>query len=60
LFIKISFKNSTKAADTLNVRFTIFDNDQLDNTLALFYNTFIIILYMFRALYVRHQDVELY
>ena len=29
-------------------------------TLALFYNTFIIILYMFRALYAHHQEVELY
>ena len=28
--------------------------------LALFYNTFIIILYMFRALYAHHQEVELY
>jgi len=27
-------------------------------TLALFYNTFFIILYMFRALYVHHQEVE--
>ena len=29
-------------------------------TLALFYNTFIIILYMFGALYAHHQEVELY
>ena len=29
-------------------------------TLALFYNKFIIILYMFRALYAHHQEVELY
>ena len=29
-------------------------------TLALFYNTFIIIFYMFRALYVHHQEVEMY
>ena len=29
-------------------------------TLALFYNTFIIILYMFRALYAHHQEGELY
>ena len=29
-------------------------------TLALFYNTFIIILYMFRAVYAHHQEVELY
>ena len=29
-------------------------------TLALFYNTFIIIHYMFRALYAHHQEVELY
>ena len=29
-------------------------------TLASFYNTFIIILYMFRALYAHHQEVELY
>ena len=28
--------------------------------LALFYNTFIIILYMFRALYAHHQEAELY
>ena len=28
-------------------------------TLALFYNTFILILYMFRALYAHHQEVEL-
>ena len=30
------------------------------NTLASFYNTFFIILYMFRALYAHHQEVELY
>jgi hypothetical protein len=29
-------------------------------TIALFYNTFIIILYMFRGLYTHHQEVELY
>ena len=29
-------------------------------TLDLFYNTFIIILYMFRALYAHHQEVDLY
>ena len=29
-------------------------------TLALFYNTFVIVLYMFRALYAHHQEVELY
>ena len=29
-------------------------------TLDLFYNTFIIILYVFRALYAHHQEVELY
>jgi len=29
-------------------------------TIVLFYNTFIIILYMFRALYAHHQEVELY
>ena len=29
-------------------------------TIALFYNTFIMILYMFRALYVHHQEAELY
>jgi len=28
--------------------------------LSLFYNTFIITLYMFRALYAHHQEVELY
>ena len=38
----------------------ILDNDQLDKKLALFYNTFIKIPYMFRALYVHHQEVELY
>ena len=27
---------------------------------ALFYNTFIIILYMFQKLYAHHQEVELY
>ena len=35
----------------------ILDNDQLD---TLFYNMFIIILYMFQALYAHHQEVELY
>jgi len=29
-------------------------------TLALFYNTFIAFLYMFRALHAHHQEVELY
>ena len=29
-------------------------------TIALFYNMFIMILYMFRALYVHHQEAELY
>jgi len=29
-------------------------------TLALFYNTSTTILYMFRALYAHHQEVELY
>ena len=43
-------------------RFAILENDQLDTsyTLALFYNTFIIILYMSRVLYAHHQEVELY
>ena len=42
----------------LTVRLSIIlDNDQPD-TLALFYNTFIIILYMFRALYAHHQEVN--
>ena len=35
------------------------DNDQLDAHLLYFTNTFIIILYMFRALYA-HHEVELY
>jgi len=34
-------------------------NDQLDTQL-LYYNTFIMILYMFRASYAHHQEVELY
>jgi len=39
----------------------ILDNDQLDTHLLYFmYNTFIIILYMFQALYAHHQEVELY
>ena len=32
----------------------------VSGTLALFYNTFIIILYMFRASHAHHQEVELY
>ena len=36
------------------------DSDQLEYTIALFYNTFIIILYMFRSLHAHHQEVELY
>jgi len=37
------------------------DQDPLDTyTLTLFYNTFIIILYMFRGLYAHHQEAELY
>jgi len=34
----------------------VLDKDQLD----LFYNTFIIILYMFRVSYAHHQEFELY
>ena len=42
--------------------FLIFPLRQWPNcyTTALFYNTFIIIIYMFRALYDHHQEVELY
>ena len=36
------------------------DNDQLDTHLLYFFKGFIIILYMFRALYAHHQEVELH
>ena len=38
----------------------ILDNDQLDTHLLYFTIRFIRILYMFRALYAHHQEVELY
>ena len=38
----------------------IIDNDQRDTHLLYFYNIFITFLYMFRALYAHHQEVELY
>ena len=39
----------------------ILDNDQRDaHLLNLLYNIFITFLYMFRALYAHHQEVELY
>ena len=37
----------------------ILDSDQR-NAHALFYNIFLTFLYMFRALYAHHQEVELY
>ena len=37
----------------------ILDNDQLDTQL-LYYNMFIMVVYMFRASYAHHQEVELY
>ena len=38
----------------------IRDSDQLDTHLLYFTVSFFVILYMFRALYAHHQDVELY
>ena len=46
--------------DTYEHHFTVLDNEQLDTHLLLFYNMFIIILYMFQTLYAHHQEVELY
>jgi len=41
-------------------RIIILDNDQTVTHFILLYNTLIIILYVFRALYAHHQEVELY
>jgi len=38
----------------------VLGNDQLDTQLLDFYNTFIMILYMFQASCTHHQEVELY
>ena len=72
----LSICNSVKLCDNLKkgietmpyifyVLFTvhlsiILDNDQQWYTLALFYNIFPTFLYMSRALYAHHQEVELY
>ena len=57
-FLKIScffFKCSVDRASWYNLR-----QCPTWYTLALFYNTFITILYIFRALYAHHQEVEWY
>jgi len=38
----------------------ILGNDQLNTQLLYFTNPFIMILYTFRALYVHHQEADLY